>query len=268
MALESPTPPALPTFAPPTVAKPTDFSPVLYGKNYEANTFFLLLGGTSRDAWLAPEVSALRFSGEATYSLHTLQQEYKYYFWGKTPDLSPTCNSFTIGTDIDVNETGMVAVLDGWNIVKRPVTELSADGLFYQDAVLAWLAGEGVASAQIDSLQVLRVDLEGDGTDEVFVSANHLDGSQHTTKAGDYSIVLMRKVVGNDITTTLVVGDVYRSQELEITYPRTYLLGNFIDLDQDGVLEVVVDIQQWEGFGAIIYQVDGRNVTQVLRAEC
>ena len=78
----------------------------------------------------------------------------------------------------------------------------------------------------------------------------------------------MRQVAGNDAVTKLVVGDMYRSQELEITYPRTYSLANFIDLNQDGPLEVVVDIQQWEGFGARVFQIDGEDVIQTLGAEC
>jgi len=248
--------------------KPTDFSPVLYGKKYDANTFFLLLGGAGRDMWLTPDVSVERFAGEATYGLHTFNIANQYYFWGKSPEFHPTCKAYTIGTDIDVYETGMVATLDGWGITKGAVTELSADGQVYQQAVTDWLAAEGVDAPQIGTIQIYRVDIEGDGTDEVFISATHLDESQHTTQAGDYSVVLMRKVVGNDMVTIPLAADFYISKELEITFPRTYSIGNFIDLNQDGVMEVVVDIQKWEGFGGTVYQIDDQNITEALRAEC
>ncbi len=248
------------------MAKPTDFSPVLFGKKYD-KTVFLLLGGVGRGVWFTPDVSALRFADEATYSLHTLTQKNKYFFQGKAPESSPTHNSFFIGTDADLDEIGMVAVLDGWDITKREVTELPAKNQFYQQVVIDWLTAEGVSSPKIGSLQIFRVDLEGDGADDVFISATHLDGSQHTTKTGDYSVILMRKVVGNDAVTIPLVADIYSSRELEITFPRTYSLSNFIDLNQDGVLEVVVDIQKWEGFGAIVYELDDQNVTEALRAE-
>jgi hypothetical protein len=250
------------------IEKPTDFSPVLYGGKVYDTTFFLLLGGVGTDVWLAPDVSVARFSGEVTYSLHNMTQEAKYFLWGETPEFSQTCKGYTIGTEAILDEAGFVAVVDGWAVTKRAVGELSADGEFYQQAVLDWLANEGVNDPQIGTLQIFRVDLEGDGSDEIFISATRLDESQHTTKAGDYSIVLMRKVAGNDAVTKLIVGDVYDSQELELTYPRTYSLANFIDLNQDGALEVVVDIRQWEGFGAIVYQIDGQDVIQSLRAEC
>jgi len=250
------------------IEKPTDFSPVLYGGKMYDTEFFLLLGGVSRDAWITPDESVERFSGEVTYSLHNMEYVDKYFLWGKAPEFSPTCKVYTIGADAGLDEAGFVATLDGWNVTKRDVTELSADGEFYQQVVTDWLTEKGVSKPQLDSIHVYRVDLEGDGTDEIFISASHLDDSQHTTKAGDYSIILMRKVIGNNAVTDLVVGDVYDSKDQEITYPRTYSLANFIDLNQDGVLEVVVSFQKWEGFGASVFQIDGQNVTQTLSAGC
>lgn len=260
----SPAPTLTSTITPIIMEKPTDFSPVVYGGKFYQTPFFLLLGGVSKEKWLAPEESVARFSGEATYSLHTLLQENKYFFWGTSPEFFPTSQSYSIHTDADINEVGLLGVLDGWTITKRAVTGLSADGEFYQQAVLDWLTAEGISDPQLGVLHVFRVDIEGDGVDEIFISASHLDESQHTTKAGDYSVVLMRRVAGNDAVTVPIVGDVYHSQELEITYPITYSLINFIDLNQDGVLEVIVDTQKWENVGAIVYQINGQDVIQVL----
>ncbi len=266
--------PPLPTFpfssATPVAAmeKPSDFSPVLYGKKYDAHTFFLLLGGAGKDSWFSSDESVARFNGEATYGLHTFNIANQYYFWGKSPELQFSCKSYLIGTDIDVNEPGMVATLDGWGIAKNPVTELSADLPLYQQAVLDWLAARGVSNPQIGELHSFSTDLEGDGINEVLISATHLDGSQHTTQAGDYSIILLRKLIGNETVTIPLAADFYNTAQAEITFPRTYSLGNLIDLNQDGVMEVVVDIQRWEGFGAIVYQISGQNGSEVLRAEC
>ena len=259
-----------PTFTSPTIApevtdKPTDFSPILYGGNLYGSEFFLLVGGVSRDAWLTPEESVARFSGEVTYSLNTMTQQSKYFVWGKMPKLSPSCKIYTIGIDAGLDEAGFVGVVDGWDVVKRDVAALSDDEEYYQQAVTDWLIGEGVTAPQIGSLQILRVDIKGDGTDEVFLAASHLDGSQHTTKVGDYSIVLMRKVVGNFVLTVPLLEDIYTSQQEEITFPQTYSIANFIDLNRDGVLEVVVDVQKWEGFGAVVYQINDQEVTQVLK---
>jgi hypothetical protein len=258
----------LSTLTPTPVVWPTDFSPVLYGGKLYEKPFFILLGGVSGDVWLAPDLSVARYAGGATYSLHTLTQKDKYFIWGEAPDFSPTCQNYFVGTDAGLEEAGFVAVFDGWTVTKRDVIELSADEEIYRQALIDWLEGEGIASPEIGTMRIFRVDLEGDGADEVFINAAHLDDSQHTTQAGDYSIILMRKVVGNDVLTTQILGDVYKSRDLEITFPRTYSIANFIDLNQDGVLEVLVDIRGWEKFGAIVYQIDEEDVIQTLRAEC
>jgi hypothetical protein len=250
------------------IEKPTDFSPVLYGGKVYQTTFFLLLGGVSKETWLSPEISVSRFSGEVTYSLHSFTQESKYFVWGNVPQFSPTCKQYSVGTDAALDEPGFVGVVDGWTVTKRPATTLSADGDLYQQIVADWLGEQGVSAPELDGVHVYRVDIEGDGTDEVFISASHLDDSQHTTKAGDYSIILMRQVVGNEAVTKFVTGEIFITPSLEMTFPRTYSLANFIDLNQDGILEVVVGIQKWEGFGARVFQIDDGDVIQALNAEC
>lgn len=277
-----PSPPLVPTLPPwdlpptpfPTVtpdpsaiARPTDFSPVLYGGKLYQSTFFLLLGGVTRDGWLSPEESAVRFSGEATYSLHSMVYITKYFLWGRAPEYQPAYQSYLIGTDAMLDESGMVGTLDGWPVAKWQADELSPDNDLYRQAVLDWLAKQGVADPQLGSLRVFRVDLENDGSDEIFLNATRLDDSQHTTRAGDYSIVLMRKIVGTEVVMVPLVADVYFSREAEVTFPHTYSLANFIDLNQDGKLEVVVDFRKWEGFGAAVFQVNGQTVIQALIAE-
>jgi len=257
----------LPSQTQTTKVATAEFSPVVYAERYDANTFLYLLGGVTKDGWFTANESAARYPSAATYSLHTMTESYKYFVQGMTPDFSPPYQDYSIRTDVSLDERGMVGVLDGWDITKREVTELSTEGEFYQQAVVDWLKTQGVDEPQPGVLQIFRVDIEGDGTDEVFISATHLDDSQHMTYSGDYSVILLLKVVGNDLVTLPVVLDVYLSQEAELTFPRTYSLANFLDLNQDGVLEVVVDIQQWEGDGAIVYEVEDQHIAEALRAE-
>jgi hypothetical protein len=241
-----------------------DFSPILYGKKYDANMFFLLLGGVQGNTWFTSEQAAAQFGGEWEYDVYTFANR-KFSVRGHSPELSPPSRAYFIGTDVNFNEFGMVGVLHGWPVRQGNVHELSTENETYEQVVVDWLKAEGVAAPELGTLDIFRVDLEADGVDEIFLSATHLDESQHYTKSGDHSIVLMRKVVGNEVVTLRIVADIYRSGQAEITYPSTYSLGNFIDLNRDGVLEVIVDIQRWEGFGAIVYQVDGQNVTERLR---
>lgn len=242
----------------------TDFSPVLYA----GETSLLLLGGVSRRAWLTPEAAVAKGVGESTYRLHSLRGSDGSVITGSAPEpSSEMCKGYFVSSDDTAAEPGAVGVLDSWPTTRRPVTELSADGT-HERIVIDWLTAQGSTSPDIGDLQAYRVDIEGDGVDEVLIHAAHLDGSQRTTAAGDYSIVLMRKATGDDAHTVGVVAEIHTSAEPELTFPPEYSIADVIDLDQDGILEVVVGVKRWEGFGAIVNRIDGDNVTEVLRAIC
>jgi hypothetical protein len=234
----------------------------------DSNTFFILLGGLLEGLWIAPDLAFANFSHLHgwEYDVYT-QANGKYQIHGDPPEFSPPYRLYTVSTDAVLDEVGMVAVARGWPALQRDVQELEPDHDLYRQAVLDWLVAEGVDEPLLSALQILRVDIEGDGVDEIFISATHLDDSQHMTRQGDYSLVLMRKVVGNEVVTRPIVGDIYHSAEAQLTYPRTYSLANFLDLNQDGILEVIIDIQGWEKVGAIVYQIDGEDVIETLRVE-
>jgi hypothetical protein len=258
-------PPAttVPAFTLAPAALPADFSPILYGKKYDANTFFFLLGGVRAGKWLTPEQAATLITGTTEYDVHTASLD-MFQVLGYAPESTPIRpGQYTVGSDSTRADSGMLGVAHGWSVRQGQAEELSPENETYKQVVLDWLMEAGVADPQLGSLHIYRVDLEDDGTDEIFISATHLDDSQHTTRKGDYSIVLMRKVAGNEAVTVPLVADIYRSQEEEITYPRTYLLSNFIDLDQDDILEVVIDYQRWEQDGAIIYTIHGQETARV-----
>lgn len=249
------------TLAPATL--PADFSPILYGKKYDANTFFFLLGGVQAGQWLAPGQAASFIQGTTEYDIHTASLD-MFQVLGYAPESAPIRpGQYTVGSDSTRADFGMLGVAHGWLVRKGQAQELSPENETYRRLVLEWLKEAGVADPQLGTLHIYRVDLEGDGTDEIFISATRLDDSQHTTRRGDYSIVLMRKVAGSEAVTMPLIADIYRSQEAETTYPRNYLPSNFIDLDQDSILEVVVEYQQWEGEGAIIYTINGQEIAPV-----
>jgi hypothetical protein len=239
-----------------------DFSPILYGRKYDASTFFTLLGGVQAGKWLTPEEASAQFSGDWDYDVHTLASG-SFQVHAFAPEFSPVNQGYFLGTNANLDEIGMVGVLHGWPVQKRDVRALSPDSENYRRIVLDWLKNRGIAAPQLKRLSIFRVDLEGDGTDEIFISATNLDESQHGANSGDYSIILLRKVVENDAMTLSLMGDVYLAPTAPGDFPRTYSLANFIDLNQDGILEVVVDFQRWEGDGALVYQIDGQEIIQL-----
>lgn len=266
------TPTATPSQTPsPTLTEaymPSDFSPILYGKKYDANTFFLWLGGVQGGEWLGPQQAFALFAGPSQYDAYSFTGR-GFHIQGHAPQFSMTGQSYFVGTDVTDYEFGMVGVAQGWQVTQKQAEELNPENEFYRQVVTDWLSQAGVVDPQIGTIQVYRVDLEGDGSDEIFINDTRVE-SQHTAKPGDHCIILMRKVTGSGVVTIPILVDLYAyvNKSPINPFPCTYSIGNFIDLNQDGVLDVVVEYQRWEGFGASVYDVDGQNVKQVLGATC
>jgi hypothetical protein len=191
-----------------------------------------------------------------------------YHVYGYAPHRGfPISGGYFLSTDATLDEFGMIGVAHGWQVTQRAVEELPSTNEFYRQVVTDWLSQAGMTDPQIGTIQIHRVDLEGDGSDEIFITDTRVEG-QHGTKPGDHSIILMRKVISNEAVTIPIVVDTYASLKQPYPFPCTYFIGNFIDLNQDGVLEVVVEFERWEGFGAIVYEVDGENAQEVFGSTC
>lgn len=165
----------------------------------------------------------------------------------------------------------MVGVASGWVSEKRFTRDLAIDDPFYIQALTEWFQSQGNSPAEIHVTRILQVDIEGDGVNEILLSATYFkDPSGHMSETDDYSVILMRKVIGDQVLTIPLVKDYYVSSVPggELSYPNTYTLVDALDLNRDGTLEVIVGVSHWEGGGALVYRVDGQNVREVMRAIC
>jgi len=270
----TPTPLALPTFSFPTAVAtlpplPDDgtFSPVLYAAKNGGS--FLLVGGFKKDrGWLWSADAAAYVNSETRYDFFSPSASVQA--GGGVFEFSPMCRNTFLRSSAEMPDR-MIGVTSGWISEKRVTRELSSDDPAYLQAINEWFQSQGNAPTAIHITRILQVDLEGDGTNEVLISAAYFkDASGHMTESGDYSVILLRKVIGNQVLTIPLVKDYYVSSlpAVELSYPYTYTLVDAVDLNQDGTLEVVVEVSRWEGGGAIIYRVDGQNVREVMRAVC
>lgn len=143
----------------------------------------------------------------------------------------------------------------------------------YVDAVRDLLKSKGIAKPVIHITQLLRVDLDGDGVDEVVLSATHFAGDSaklptpHSATAGSYSFVLLRRVVDGRVQTQVIDGEFY-PQTKEDWVPNRYRLDGLLDLDGDGRLEIIVGSAYYEGGGTAVWCVEAGKINKVLHVEC
>jgi hypothetical protein len=228
---------------------------------------FYLLGGTENGEWLSAETVVPHLTGGEEYRLYGLGG-LSGLTEGQEPLPDQICPLYWVATDSGFPGGLEVGVTGNWDATPRLAQEIPSDHPTYVEAIRDWLIAQSVPEPVVEISQILRVDLEGDGTDEVLISASHfVEPTGHDVAVGDYSLILMRKVVGDSVQTVPVVDDYYY-QDVDLQFPLTYNGLLVADLNNDGVLEAVVGVERWEGSGVMVFEIDGTNVRSVFKALC
>ena len=121
------------------------------------------------------------------------------------------------------------------------------------------LADVGIENPETVLQQVIRVDLDGDGENEVLLTAdNTADGRFEEVKKGDNAVFLYME--SDTAEPQVVEKDVYpEEQEEGSLYRLLYRVDTIADLDGDGIMEIVMNGWYYEGDWCTIYKlVDGR----------
>lgn len=234
-----------------------------------------LLGGVQNKKWLADSRTAPNLKGKETYKAVGLQgaEEGVEIFLTKKieKDGEPPCTDF-YGADIVDSSTynSGVAIETGanWNVSPRKVESLDGKNETYLKIVRDFAKSKGIAVPKIGEVQILRTDLEGDGTDEVVIAATYYKGGLAPSAAvGDYSFVLLRKVVKGAAQNILIAGD-FHTKTIQFGAPGQYEINAIADLNGDGKMEIVTKGAYYEGNWAQVWEVTGVRVKEALSCAC
>ncbi len=167
-------------------------------------------------------------------------------------------------------DSGRVAfgIRADWDATPRTPDITAGGGGVYLEQVAELLGQNGIdpALATVDS--VARIDLEGDGVDEVVVTANHSpDWPQ--PEAGNYSLVFLRKVVNEEVQTAILFSTYLADAPEDFFWVRARL-GGFADLNGDDKLEILMVTEYYEGDGveAFEYVNDDLGPVSVMGTGC
>src|SRR5690606_22445693 len=128
-----------------------------------------------------------------------------------------------------------------WNALPRVPRRMSTSQPVYRNAVAAILKRHGIAHPVVNIGQIWRVDLDGDLEPEVLISASRYEGYpdhiRPDSRAGDYSLVLLRKMVRGKLKT-IVLDEEYHTVAKTFNAPVFYKLAAVLDANGDGKMEV------------------------------
>jgi hypothetical protein len=230
-----------------------------------------IIGAATNGKWLDSTHAAAALKPGTSFRTYSLDREMGAAKAGKPETMSEPCpDTWTVKLS-PAQENGAVALSASWNALPRKPRSADVTQPVYVQAVHDFLVGKGLTDPKVNITQILRIDLEGDGEEEVLISATNYftkeKGMPSTATAGGYSFVLLRRVVAGKVKTQLVEGEFYPKRK-EFSAPNKYRVLAVLDLDGDGKMEVILDSQYYEGGATTIYRCTPAKIEQLLSTGC
>jgi hypothetical protein len=230
-----------------------------------------ILGAATSGKWLDSAHAAASLQPGTSFRVYGLDREMSAAKAGKPETMSEPCPDTWSVKLSPAQKNGAIALSAAWNALPRKPRTADVTQPVYVQAVRDFLVGKGLPDPQVHITQILRIDLEGDGEEEVLISATNYftkeTGMPSSAKAGSYSFVLLRRVVDRKVKTQLVEGEFYPKGK-EFSAPNRYRVLAVLDLDGDGKMEVILDSQYYEGGATTIYRCTPAKIEELLSTGC
>lgn len=241
-----------------------DFHPIV-----EAETGYLV-GSSGGGKWTKAEVAEHSVKGGEKYQLYSLTKRLGIATGGKPESAGEPCEQTRVVSLKPKREGGVLAIAGEWNALPRVSKSQDTTQREYVTAVREFLSAKGIRNPKVKITQILRIDLEGDGEDEVLISGsnyNMTDDIPSSASAGSYSFVMLRRVVAGKVHTQLVTGDFYPKAKT-FNAPAQYSIAAVLDTDGDGKMEVIVRGDYYEGGWITVFRCTPAKVEEVLEVGC
>lgn len=235
-----------------------------------------LLGGSKNGKWINAKETAKALKGGEQYTVYGKNSRTGATTGSKSRTNEAPCED-THWVTLKKNFNGELAVGPGSNATPRKVTPLGLNQNFYRNEVAKILKANKIKKPKVVITQLWRVDLDGDKVDEVLLSATRYANPDNdlpmpnrvspNASAGDYSLVLLRKVVNGKVKTITLAEEIYATKKVFNAPNINRLLGVY-DLNGDGKMEVVLDGRYYEGDWRTVVEVKGGQAKEVLSEGC
>ena len=238
-----------------------------------------LFGAISNGKPIEADETAKSMGDETTYRVYGFTRALGDAKGGKPepPEAAP-CDILLVPLS-PKPENAVMAIAAPWNALPRTPKVIDTTQKVYVDAVRDFLKTKGIDQPKVKIDSILRIDLDGDGQEEVLISAtDYLSKDGHVpmrSTAGSYSMVLLRRVVSGKVETQMIAGEFHPKaysgkgpDDASFDAPNAYKVIAVLDLDGDGKMEIVVGSSYYEGEEIAIYSCDPKNKQPLLSVAC
>jgi hypothetical protein len=235
---------------------------------YSKESAGCLLGGKLGERWLKPKETAPLLRGKEKYRLYNMTR-----FIGTATGSKPETTD-SAGPEYVVpikpfpaGQKEIIAIGGQWNALPRVPRLVSPDQETYKEVVADFLKKKGVKNPKVKITQVIHIDLDGDGVEVELITADTYGEELYhdLQEKGSYSLVLLRKTIQGKKENVVLAED-YLTSNQESGIPMRYWVGAVLDVDGDGVVEIVLHAKYYEGGGTIVHKFEAGRVTKVLEA--
>lgn len=232
---------------------------------------YYLIGGAQNGKWLtadkvAPHIKeAFKMTpldldgiGKTVLTLKDTGEEFGACPENKVLEFTPELKSnIAVGANAD------------WNLLPRQPKMIAVDNAAYRKIAADFLKTKKLVRPKINLSQIVQVDLEGDGQNEVVIAGNfYRKGLTEMQSAGDYSFVLLRKIAGGKPRNILLEGEFFTRGKGDYAPPNEHAVAAVADLNGDGKMEIVLHSFYYEGSWEQIFEISDGKATAVLQVEC
>ena len=226
-----------------------------------------IVGGTSGGKWVEADVLSPLIKGNERYRLYTLTKQVGEVAGQKPESYGEPCED-TKTMKLTPEPQEAIAVGGDWNALPRVPRVVGTNDPVYRQVVAGFLRRKGFVRPKINITQIIRIDLDGDGTEEVIVSANHLAGGLRSpergmafhAEPGDYSLVFVRKLIRGRVQDIVLAEEYYPKKTSEPWGPPNQNdVAAVLDLNGDGRMEIILHGAYYEGSWSTVFRLDANN---------
>jgi len=244
--------------------------PILYSET--------LLGGAQNGKWITAEKTDAQLKNKTEFKILSFNGFKKGSIFGTKEDDRGVCTENPRLTfeepEANVSDAPPFAIGANakWNPVPRLPQAIGLTDKTYTKIVADFLKTKGLAKTKIKITQAFRIDLEGDGQNEIIIAGNYYKkGGGETQNAGDYSFILLRRTVKGKPQNVLIEGDFFTSKLLDsgdFNPPNKREITAIADLNGDSKMEIVLADFGYEAHSYTILEMKNGKPVKVLESEC